>query len=100
MDAVRSSAVDRAENSAIDYKVSPNARYPRALRAERNDHRNRVACSSLAIVAASSPDAITAQRAGSTVAEVKGSHAIYVSKPEAVAALIEKAAKGVKLAVN
>jgi pimeloyl-ACP methyl ester carboxylesterase len=41
-----------------------------------------------------------AQRAGSTVVEVKGSHAIYVSKPEAVAALIEKAAKGVKLAVK
>ena len=34
--------------------------------------------------------------AGSTVVEVKGSHAVYVSKPEAVAALIEKAAKGVR----
>jgi len=43
---------------------------------------------------------LMAQRAGSTVAEVKGSHAIYVSNPEAVAALIEKAAKGVKLALN
>ncbi len=43
---------------------------------------------------------LMAQRAGSTVVEVKGSHAIYVSKPEAVAALIEKAAKGVRLAVN
>src|SRR5712672_1352752 len=32
---------------------------------------------------------LMAQRAGSTVVEVKGSHAIYVSKPEAVAALIE-----------
>ena len=40
------------------------------------------------------------KRAGSTVVEVRGSHAIYVSKPEAVAALIEKAAKGVKLATN
>jgi pimeloyl-ACP methyl ester carboxylesterase len=40
------------------------------------------------------------KRAGSTVVEVKGSHAVYVSKPEAVAALIEKAAKGVKLATN
>ncbi len=40
------------------------------------------------------------KRAGSTVVEVKGSHAVYVSKPEAVAALIEKAAKGVKLAAN
>ena len=36
------------------------------------------------------------KRAGSTVSEVKGSHAVYVSKPEAVAALIDKAAKGVK----
>ena len=36
------------------------------------------------------------KRAGSTVVEVKGSHAVYVSKPEAVAALIEKAAKGVR----
>ena len=40
------------------------------------------------------------KRAGSTVVEVKGSHAVYVSKPEAVAALIKKAAKGVKLATN
>ena len=36
------------------------------------------------------------QRAGSTVVEAKGSHSIYVSKPEAVAALIEQAAKSVK----
>ena len=36
------------------------------------------------------------KRAGSTVVEVKGSHSVYVSKPEAVAALIDKAAKGVK----
>jgi pimeloyl-ACP methyl ester carboxylesterase len=33
-----------------------------------------------------------AKRAGSTVVEVGGSHAIYVSQPQAVAALIEKAA--------
>ena len=38
------------------------------------------------------------KRAGSTVVEVKGSHAIYVSQPGAVAALIEKAAEGVKAA--
>ena len=37
-------------------------------------------------------------RAGSTVIEVKGSHAIYVSQPGAVAAVIEQAAKGVKAA--
>jgi pimeloyl-ACP methyl ester carboxylesterase len=36
-----------------------------------------------------------ATRAGATVAEAAGSHAIYVSKPEAVAALIVKAAKSV-----
>jgi len=36
------------------------------------------------------------KRAGSTVVEVKGSHAIYVSQPEAVAALIEQAAKSLK----
>jgi pimeloyl-ACP methyl ester carboxylesterase len=36
------------------------------------------------------------KRAGSAVVEVKGSHAIYVSQPEAVAALVEKAAKSVK----
>jgi pimeloyl-ACP methyl ester carboxylesterase len=33
-------------------------------------------------------------RAGSTVEEVAGSHAIYVSQPNAVASLIEKAASG------
>ena len=38
------------------------------------------------------------KRAGSTVVEVKGSHAVYVSKPEEVAALIRKAAAGVKKA--
>jgi predicted RNA binding protein YcfA (HicA-like mRNA interferase family) len=36
------------------------------------------------------------KRAGFTVVEVKGSHAIYVSQPEAVTALVEKAAKSVK----
>lgn len=40
-----------------------------------------------------------AKRAGSAVVEVKGSHAIYVSQPAAVAALIEDAANGVKAAV-
>jgi predicted RNA binding protein YcfA (HicA-like mRNA interferase family) len=33
------------------------------------------------------------KRAGATVVEAKGSHAIYVSKPEAVATLIRKAAQ-------
>lgn len=36
-----------------------------------------------------------AKRAGSSVVEVKGSHAVYVSQPEAVAELIKKAAKSV-----
>jgi len=42
-----------------------------------------------------------AKRAGSIVVEAAGSHAIYVSKPEAVAALIAQAAKSVstKMAV-
>jgi len=40
------------------------------------------------------------QRAGSTVVEVAGSHAIYVSQPNVVAALIEKAATEVKAATN
>ena len=34
-----------------------------------------------------------AKRAGSTVVESKGSHAVYVSQPAAVAALIESAAR-------
>jgi pimeloyl-ACP methyl ester carboxylesterase len=41
-----------------------------------------------------------AERAGATVAEVGGSHAIYVSQPNAVAALIVQAAKGRKTATN
>ena len=42
------------------------------------------------------PDAQRAmsKRAGSTVVEVKGSHAVYVSQPQAVASLIEQAATG------
>ena len=43
---------------------------------------------------------LMAKRAGSTVVEVAGSHAIYVSQPQAVAALIEEAAKGVQAATN
>jgi pimeloyl-ACP methyl ester carboxylesterase len=38
------------------------------------------------------------KRAGSTVVEVPGSHAIYVSNPKAVAAIIEKAASQVGVA--
>ncbi len=42
------------------------------------------------------PDAQRAmsKRAGSTVVEVEGSHAVYVSQPQAVASLIATAAKG------
>jgi pimeloyl-ACP methyl ester carboxylesterase len=35
------------------------------------------------------------ERAGSTVEEAAGSHAVYVSQPQAVAALMEKAASEV-----
>src|SRR5438874_13841706 len=41
-----------------------------------------------------------AKRAGSTVVEVAGSHAIYVSQPDAVATLIENASKGVNKKVG
>jgi len=37
---------------------------------------------------------LMAQRAGSTIVEVAGSHAIYMSQPNAVAALIKQAAQG------
>ena len=42
------------------------------------------------------PDAqrMMSKRAGSTVVEVKGSHAVYVSQPQAVAHFIEQAAMG------
>jgi pimeloyl-ACP methyl ester carboxylesterase len=42
------------------------------------------------------PDAQRAmsKRAGSTVVEVRGSHAVYVSQPQEVAAIIQKAAAG------
>jgi len=48
------------------------------------------------------PDAQRAmsKRAGAAVAEVKGSHAVYVSQPRAVADLIAKAAKSVALATQ
>lgn len=37
---------------------------------------------------------LMSKRAGSTAVEVKGSHAVYVSQPQAVAAVIETAARG------
>jgi hypothetical protein len=40
------------------------------------------------------------KRAGSTVVEVRGSHAVYVSRPDAVANFIAKAANGVVLAAR
>jgi pimeloyl-ACP methyl ester carboxylesterase len=48
------------------------------------------------------PDAQRAmsKRAGATVVEVKGSHAVYVSEPKAVAHLIDQAAKAVALATR
>jgi len=38
---------------------------------------------------------LMSKRAGPSVVEVRGSHAIYVSQPDAVARLIEKAASEV-----
>jgi pimeloyl-ACP methyl ester carboxylesterase len=40
------------------------------------------------------------QRIGATVVEEAGSHAIYVSKPAPVAALIEQAVKGLEVATH
>ena len=40
---------------------------------------------------------VMSKRAGSTVVEVKGSHAIYVSQPEAVAQLIKNAARSLSM---
>ena len=41
---------------------------------------------------------LMSKRAGSTVVEVKGSHSVYVSQPQAVASLVEQAAKSAVLA--
>ena len=41
-----------------------------------------------------------AKRAGSTVVEINGSHAVYVSQPQAVASIIENAATSVALAAR
>ena len=48
------------------------------------------------------PDAQRAmsKRAGSTVVESQGSHSVYVSQPQSVAAIITKAAHGVALVTN
>ena len=48
------------------------------------------------------PDAQRAmsKRTGAKVVEIKGSHAVYVSQPQAVADLIEEAAKSVTLAAR
>jgi hypothetical protein len=35
-----------------------------------------------------------AQRAGASIVESKGSHAVYVSRPEAVASIIKSATRG------
>jgi pimeloyl-ACP methyl ester carboxylesterase len=43
---------------------------------------------------------LMAKRAGATVTEAPGSHAIYVSQPKVVAALIVKAAKGLETAAK
>jgi pimeloyl-ACP methyl ester carboxylesterase len=43
---------------------------------------------------------LMAKRAGATVAEARGSHAIYVSQPDVVARLIERAAETLKVPVT
>src|SRR6266851_2363063 len=43
---------------------------------------------------------LMSKRAGATVVEVKSSHAVYVSHPQAVAHLIEKAARGAVVAAK
>jgi pimeloyl-ACP methyl ester carboxylesterase len=43
---------------------------------------------------------IMAQRAGATTVEARGSHAIYVSQPKAIAALVAQAAAGVARAAG
>jgi pimeloyl-ACP methyl ester carboxylesterase len=43
---------------------------------------------------------LMSKRAGSKVVEVAGSHAIYISQPNAIAALIKEAAKGVMATAN
>jgi pimeloyl-ACP methyl ester carboxylesterase len=43
---------------------------------------------------------LMSKRAGATVVEVKGSHAVYVSQPQAVAVLIEKAARSALVAAE
>lgn len=43
---------------------------------------------------------LMSKRAGSTVVEERGSHAVYVSKPQAVATLIQAAVKGVHVAAS
>jgi pimeloyl-ACP methyl ester carboxylesterase len=43
---------------------------------------------------------LMSKRAGSKVVEVAGSHAIYISQPTAIAALIKEAAKGVMATAN
>jgi pimeloyl-ACP methyl ester carboxylesterase len=48
------------------------------------------------------PDAqrLMSKRAGATVVEVKSSHAVYLSHPQAVAQIIEEAARGALVAVK
>jgi hypothetical protein len=48
------------------------------------------------------PDAqrLMSKRAGATVVEVKSSHAVYVSHPQAAAHIIEEAARGALVAAK
>jgi hypothetical protein len=72
----------------IELEVAAEGKLPRS-RAEgdgRGDER---------IIPPSARSAMS-RRAGSTTAEVPGSHAVYVSRPDVVADLIAKAARAVQ----
>jgi hypothetical protein len=62
--------------------------------------RQRLPCHTLdlAMPVWSTARVLGGERRGKAVVEVKGSHAVYVSQPSAVATLIEQAARKVKAA--
>jgi pimeloyl-ACP methyl ester carboxylesterase len=82
--------------------MAPIPRYPGACRPSPGQSASRRGSPSRAIARVSTEDKMIppraqramSKRAGSKVVETKGSHAVYVSQPEAVAPLIEEAAIG------
>ena len=76
-------------------------------RAQRRDHRPSVEDEAELVPRATDDRMIPSDaqramstRAGSRVVEIKGSHAVYVSQPRAVAGLIAKAANSLALATR